>query len=52
MYELRRKEKEETPRAFLPSSLLREAGSAIFPKSLQRKHHGESGDTAPASVEA
>ena len=26
MYELRRKEKEETPRAFLPSSLLREAG--------------------------
>ena len=26
MYELQRKEKEETPRAFLPSSLLREAG--------------------------
>ena len=59
MYELQRKEKEETPRAFLPSSLLREAGLgaagsrfAIFPKSLQRKHHGESGDTAPASVEA
>ena len=26
MYELQRKEKEETPRGFLPSSLLREAG--------------------------
>lgn len=54
MYELQRKEKEETPRAFLPSSLLREAGLGAagsrfryFPEVLAAEAHGESGDTAP-----